>query len=641
MRALSAILGALLAVLPAAAADDLPKMKFNDVAQIAPGVYFRYSSISATDKSVIFGGSNNIWIVFEDYVVVVDANFPTGARECIEAIKKTTDKPIRYVLDTHHHGDHSYGNDIFGQAGASIVAQTNCARLLRVNGPKEFADAGKGPEGRKDVAESKLRVPSVVFDDKLVLDDGKQRVEFLFLGHAHTAGDAVAYLPKQKILCTGDACVNGAFNFMGHSDSASWIRALERMQQLDVQLVCPGHGPLARKDLLERQKRYFVELRDKVREGIAAKKNAKEIQQGLQMAWYKEWTGVEPALANVEHVYGELTGRVAPWDLAEDFGVYEGPSPTKDTPGWKKPSRIVVPSGLMPARLEELKLIAPEVEFVPARTPEEAVKLAADADAVLYPFTAERVQPGKRLRWVQLGGGQAPSAEMLRPLAEAKVVVTDSRQAEGPSAADQAFALLLALTRNLAVKGAAYRPELHGKTLLLVGLDGRGQMVARYAHGCGMRVMAVDDRVQEKPEYVFSLDRPERRLDLLPTADVVVLVGPTAAAAKPLLGAKELQAMKPAAFLVNIAHGSLIDTAALVEALEKKRLAGAGLDVTAPDPLPDDHPLRKLRQVVLSDGQAGRSLELRDRRWRLWRENVRRFVAGEPLLCVVESVKGE
>ena len=217
--------------------------------------------------NVVFGGSNNIWVVFEDYVVVIDANFPKEAGDVIAAVKKTTDKPIRYVLDTHHHGDHAYGNAVFAKAGASIVAQANCARLLRINGPKEFAEAGKGPTGRKDVADSKLKVPNVVFDDKLVLDDGKQRVEFLFLGHAHTAGDAFAYLPKHKILCTGDACVNGAFNFMGHSDSASWIRVLERMQQLDVKIVCPGHGPLAGKDLLEKQKRYFVELRQQVQAG--------------------------------------------------------------------------------------------------------------------------------------------------------------------------------------------------------------------------------------------------------------------------------------------------------------------------------------------------------------------------------------
>src|SRR5207253_6814089 len=139
--------------------------------------------------------------------------------------------------------DHAYGNAVFAKAGASVVAQANCARLLRVNGPAEFAEAGRGPMGRKDIANSSLKVPNVVFDDKLVLDDGTQRIEFLFLGHAHTAGDAFMYLPKQKILCTGDACTNGAFNYMGHSDSASWIRVLDRAMQLAVKLVCPGHAP--------------------------------------------------------------------------------------------------------------------------------------------------------------------------------------------------------------------------------------------------------------------------------------------------------------------------------------------------------------------------------------------------------------
>src|SRR5262249_1604493 len=145
-----------------------------------------------------------------------------------------------------------------------IVAQSNCARLLRIDGPKDWEDAAKGPTGRKDLKDTVLKQPSLIFDEKLVLDDGKQRVEFLFFGHAHTAGDASMYLPKHKLLCTGDACVNGAFNFMGHSDSASWIRVLERAQQLDVKLICPGHGAVAAKDLLDKQKRYFVELRQQV-----------------------------------------------------------------------------------------------------------------------------------------------------------------------------------------------------------------------------------------------------------------------------------------------------------------------------------------------------------------------------------------
>ena len=629
------------------AADELPRMKFNDVKEVAPGVFFRYSAISATEPA-IFGGSNNIWIVFQDYVAVVDANFPKEAGDVIEAIKKTTDKPIRYVLDTHHHGDHSYGNAVFGQAGASIIAQTNCARLLRVNGPKEFAEAGRGPTGRKDVAGSSLKVPNVVFDDKLVLDDGKQRVEFLFLGHAHTSGDAFAYLPKYKLLCTGDACVNGAFNFMGHSDSASWIRVLERAQQLDVKMVLPGHGPIAGKELLDKQKRYFVELRRQVADGIKADKSFEDIKRSIDLPWYKEWTGVPPTDANIEHVYGEWTGRVAPWDLTEDFGLMEGP--TRETPGWSPPRRIVVPN-LMPARLAELKRVAPEVEFIPARSAEDAAKVAEDADAVLGFCTADIVKAGKNLRWIQLthaGVDKDINPELLG----SKIVLTNTKRLSGPNVADQAFALLLTLVRGVRgvvpqeAGGSNWRKpdgklqELHGKTMLVVGLGGIGTQIARRAQAFGMRVRAVDPNPMEPPPFVFSLDKPERLMDLLPRADVVVLACPLTAETRGLIGEKQFQVMKKNAFLINIARGGLVETPALVGALNSKQIAGAGLDVTDPEPLPDGHPLWTMANVVISPHVGGQSPGEADRRWRLWRENLRRFVAGEPLLCVVDKEKG-
>ncbi len=291
------------------AKPKLPAMKFDDVAEIAPGVFFRYSSISATDPKVPFGGSNNIWIVFKEYVVVVDANFPKEAGDVIAAIKKTTDKPIKYVLDTHHHGDHAYGNCVWAKAGAKIVAHANAARLLKTSGPKQWEDAAKG---RKDIKENELKQADISFDDKYVLDDGTQRVEFLHFGHSHTRGDAVAYLPKHKILCTGDACVNGSFNYMGHANSASWVKCLGGMEKLDVDVVCPGHGSVTGKDLLGKQKRYFAELRDEVRKGIDAKQSLEDITAGLDMAWYKEWTGkaAKENKDNVKHVFEELTGKV-------------------------------------------------------------------------------------------------------------------------------------------------------------------------------------------------------------------------------------------------------------------------------------------------------------------------------------------
>jgi phosphoglycerate dehydrogenase-like enzyme/glyoxylase-like metal-dependent hydrolase (beta-lactamase superfamily II) len=616
----AAVAAAALVLIGPAPAGDPPAMKFREVREIAPGVFFRYSRISPTDWSV-FEGCNNIWVVFQDYVVVIDANFPKEAGDVIEAIKKTTDKPIRYVLDTHHHGDHAYGNAVFGKNGAQIVAQANCARLLHVDGPKQFAEAGRGPLARKDVAASTLRAPDIVFDDKLVLEDATQRVEFLFMGHAHTAGDAVAYLPKHKILCTGDACVNGAFNFMGHADSASWIRALERMQQLDVQTVCPGHGPLAGKDLLERQKRYFVELRQAVKKGVDAAQTADEVVKSIDMPWYKEWTGVKPSGDNTKFVYAELTGGVAPWDFSEEFGILEGPSATKSSSGWKKPQRIVLPSGLMPGRIDELKRVAPDIEFIPAKTIEAAVGLVEDADGIIGLWSPEIAAKAKHLTWLQ-------TDDEVSPAVQGNVTVTNSFGAYGPPMADQALALLLPLLR----KGGG---EAHGKTVVIVGQSGSANPVARRANAFGMRVRLVDGKLSEKPAFAFSLDKPAKLAELLPQADAVVICCPLTDATSGLVGKNELAAMKASACVVDVGRPGVLDHGALVEATRAKRLAGAAVDL--PGPRPTWQPVGEQNENITVTVQGANSPEARERRWRLLRENVRRFAAGEPLLSVVEK----
>ena len=648
-----AALVALTLLLTGTGAQDLPPMKFNEVREVAPGVFFRYSSISATDPTVPFGGSNNIWIVFEDYVVVIDANFPKEAADVIKDIRKTTSKPIRYVLDTHHHGDHAYGNAVWVNEGATIVGQRNCFKLLSTVGFEEFKKAGMGPTGRKDIAASVLKPPTLVFDDKLVLDDGKQRVEFLFFGHMHTSGDAVAYLPRHKILCTGDACVNGACNFMGHSDSASWIRGLERMEQLDVRLILPGHGPVAGKELLGKQKRYFVELRQQVQKGIDAGRSVDDIIKSIDMPWYKEWTGKDAKLNadNVKHVYDELTGRITPADLIEDLGLLEGQSYSKDTPGWVKPRRIVIPN-VAPARLQELKLVAPDIEFITARTVDEAVKLVADADAILGYCTPEVIRAGKKLRWVQVGSAGVENF-LFSEMVNSDITLTNTQRIYGPQIADHVFAMLLAHTRGLRqtlpvqLNEAAWRRprteemgELRGKTMLVIGLGGIGTEVARRAHGFGMRVMAIDPKAMERPDFVFSLAKPDKLMELLPQADVVVIACPLTPETKGMFGPAQFKALKPTAYLINVARGPIVQTSALLEALEKKQLAGVGLDVTDPEPLPEGHALWKQPNVIITPHVASQSPEGRERQWRLWRENVRRFAAGEPLLCVVDKQKG-
>jgi phosphoglycerate dehydrogenase-like enzyme len=176
--------------------------------------------------------------------------------------------------------------------------------------------------------------------------------------------------------------------------------------------------------------------------------------------------------------------------------------------------------------------------------------------------------------------------------------------------------------------------------MLVVGLGGIGTQVARRAHAFGMRVMAIDPKAMERPACVFSLDKPAKLMELLPKADVVVLACPLTSETRGLIGADQLKAMRKTAYLVNIARGGVVKTDDLAAALRRNQIAGAGLDVTDPEPLPTDHPLMKLSNCIITPHIGGQSPEVKERQWRLWRENVRRFVAGEPLLCVVDKAKG-
>jgi phosphoglycerate dehydrogenase-like enzyme len=134
-------------------------------------------------------------------------------------------------------------------------------------------------------------------------------------------------------------------------------------------------------------------------------------------------------------------------------------------------------------------------------------------------------------------------------------------------------------------------------------------------------------------------------MEQLPQADVVFLACPLTKETQGIMGADQFKAMKKTAHFVNISRGGLVQTSALVEALERKQIAGAGLDVTDPERLPEDHPLQKLwndvrNNIVISPHISAQSSGGRDRQWRLFRENIRRFVAGEALLGVVDKEKG-
>jgi cyclase len=284
----------------------------NKVETIAPGVYFHEGDIKG------HGHCNNGWVIFEDYVLVIDGNFPSGAREIIPKIKALTDQPIRFAFDTHHHGDHAYGNQVWVENGATPVAHAGVIEEMKKyetglygQQPGRWEDTAKG---RADVAGSKLKPPTLLYRTEMIFDDGKHRVELLHFGVAHTHGDGWAWLPKEKILFTGDACVNGAYNFTGDGNIEQWIKTLEAAKKLGAKIVCPGHGPIGTGQLLGDQQAFFIELRNQVKKYArkkpdVAKAAIPEIRASLQkQPRIARYVG-DPLAGQVEKVYVEMGGK--------------------------------------------------------------------------------------------------------------------------------------------------------------------------------------------------------------------------------------------------------------------------------------------------------------------------------------------
>ena len=294
--------------------------QINTVKELAPGVYFHEGDLRG-DK----GHCNNGWVIFDDYVLVLDANFPSGAQEIIPKIKAQTSKPIRFAFDTHHHGDHAYANQVWIDNGAVPVAHENVVSEMRKYETGLFGGKPGRWEGeakqREDLRTTRLKAPSLLYRDLMIFDDGRHRVELRYFGVGHTHGDGFAWLPNEGILFTGDAAVNGPYNYMGDGDSAAWIETLARVQTLGAKIVAPGHGPTGDAGVLEAQRQYFVALRAEVeqRKGLPPDRVRAEVPI-MRDALLKEHatyidaraTSITGFESQVAQVYRELTGKAFP-----------------------------------------------------------------------------------------------------------------------------------------------------------------------------------------------------------------------------------------------------------------------------------------------------------------------------------------
>jgi phosphoglycerate dehydrogenase-like enzyme len=176
--------------------------------------------------------------------------------------------------------------------------------------------------------------------------------------------------------------------------------------------------------------------------------------------------------------------------------------------------------------------------------------------------------------------------------------------------------------------------------MLVVGLGGIGTEVARRAHAFGMTVTALRNSDRPGPPFVSRVGRSGQLLEYVRDADFVVNTLPLTDDTRGMFDAKVFDGMKQGAIFINVGRGATVVTAALVQALESGKLAGAGLDVVDPEPLPPGHPLWAMRHVIITPHVAADSDVDIETRWSVVRENLRRYVAGERMLSVVDPARG-
>jgi cyclase len=272
---ISGFFGLLLCVALAQQAQD----STNRVRQLAPGVFSRQGDRDRRQPA------NTSWVVFRDYVVVIDANTPWGIREILPEIRKTTNKPIRYVFDTHYHWDHTWGNSVLVDAGVVVVCSQDCAQELLTKGRQEW---NRNPtSGEYSLQPYRMEQPGIAFGDFLAIDDGERRLELRRVGPAHTIGDAVAFLPKEGILFTGDLCVNWrSGNNLGDRDAnpSNWVKVLDDLATWKVATVIPGHGNPGTVETLRAQRAFIDDLWRQVSAGKRMGKTADQLVRELDLA---------------------------------------------------------------------------------------------------------------------------------------------------------------------------------------------------------------------------------------------------------------------------------------------------------------------------------------------------------------------
>ena len=324
------------------------------------------------------------------------------------------------------------------------------------------------------------------------------------------------------------------------------------------------------------------------------------------------------------------------------------PDPKTEAP--RLPLRIMMRSGVPDSYREKLLKISNQIQL------EEGMEAIGQVNAWHGPISKEQFIKATNLQWVHSSSAGVENY-MYPELVESKVVLTNSRGCFAPCMAEHAFALLFTLTRGIGIQnrnmlqskwqGASMESvfELKGLTMGIVGLGGIGSQVARRARAMDMRVLAVDIMPKYREQLGDICDEVRLVQDgglswMLPKADVIVLSAPHTKASEGMIGPEQFGIMKKGTFFINVCRGKLVKTPALLDALKTGKIAGAGLDVTDPEPLPSDHELWKLPNVIITAHMSGRSQFNPPRLAEVFVENVYRYVNNFPMLNIVNKEMG-
>ncbi|MEW5974406.1 MAG: D-2-hydroxyacid dehydrogenase [Acidobacteriota bacterium] len=316
------------------------------------------------------------------------------------------------------------------------------------------------------------------------------------------------------------------------------------------------------------------------------------------------------------------------------------------------PIKLLCTVDLSPSEEHQIRSAGKNLDLILVKDKTELRRRIPEAEAVFGSVDGEMLAEARNLKWVQ---HTAAGVENLpKRLMEHPCVLTNMQRVYAPVIAETALALTLSLTRGLVQDSVpSFRArkwerqssvpliDLYQKSMGIVGLGGIGTETARRAHyGFGMKILAVDPKPLPKPEFVAELREPAWLHEMVPQVDVLVSCAPHTRETVKMFNGAVFSRMKPSAYFINVSRGGLVDQEALVRALKEKQIAGAGLDVTTPEPLPPEHALWDCPNLVITPHNSGAAPIRQVRMMALITENVRRYANGLPLLNVVDKARG-